>query len=97
MKLRTQSAHQTQTLFDDVNLFSPIKTNVLASGALKAANKTANQIDPDIMAAERIAKQLQINSKGTRISIKSRQKGNEICEHLIAALKKQPVQGKFSF
>ena len=97
MKPFTQPAHQTLTLFDDVNLFSPIKTTALTGGVPKAPNKTANQIDPDIMAAERIAKQLKSNARGTRISIKSRQKGNEVCEHLIAALKNQPVQGNFSF
>ena len=97
MKPFTQPAHKTLTLFDDVTLFKPIKTTALTSGVPKAPNKTANQIDPDLMAAERIAKQLKSNARGTRISIKSRQKGNEICEHLIAALKNQPVQGNFSF
>ena len=96
MKLMTKSteqAHQTLTLFEELRLSSSVEHSALESVAAKDANK----IDPDIKAAERIAKQLQRKSKGRSITVESRRKGDEICEHLIAALKNQPVQGNLGY
>ena len=100
MKLMTKSteqAHQTLTLFEELRLSSSVEHSALESVAAKGANKMHKKIDPNIKAAERIAKQLQRKSKGRSITVESRRKGDEICEHLIAALKNQPVQGNLGY
>ena len=100
MKLMTKSTeqlHQTLTLFEELRLSSSVEHSALGTIAAKDAKKTHNKIDPNIKAAERIAKQLQRKSKGRSITVESRRKGDEICEHLISALKNQPVQGKLVY
>ena len=54
--------------------------------------KVPDGIDLEMLAAERIARQLYRESNGPRIMSKSRKKGNEICDHLIASLRNQPEQ-----
>jgi hypothetical protein len=62
-----------------------------------AGPKAAEKFDPDIKAAHRIARQLQQKPRRGRISLESRQKGDQICEHLISALKNQPLQGNLIY
>ncbi len=97
MALSAQRENQTLALFEDLSFFDCVERPGSMGVDSKAANKTKNKIDPNIIAAERIAKQLQRKSKGRRISTESRKKGNEICEHLIAALKSQPIQGNLGY
>ena len=62
-----------------------------------AAVKIEDGKDPEMIAAERIARQLYRESNGPRITSKSRKKGNEICDHLIASLRNQPEQANLDF
>ena len=62
-----------------------------------AAVKIEDGMDPEMIAAERIARQLHRESNGPRITSKSRKKGNEICDHLIASLRNQPEQANLDF
>ena len=61
------------------------------------AVKIKDGMDPDMVAAERIARQLYKESNGPRITSRSRKKGNEICDHLIASLRNQPEQANLDF
>jgi len=97
MAKATEHGHQTLRLFKELSLSSSVEHSAIDSVAAKTANKTQNKIDPDIKAAEHIAQQLQRKSKGRNITVESRQKGDKICEHLIAALKNQPVQGNLVY
>ena len=64
---------------------------------IAAVGNFKDGIDFQMIAAERIARQLQKESSGTRITSKSRQRGKKICDHLIASLRNQPEQGNLDF
>ena len=61
------------------------------------AEKVKDGIDLEMLAAERLARQLYRESNGPRITSKSRKKGKEICDHLIASLRNQPEQANLDF
>ena len=85
------NAKKTLALFkDEVGQF--VDENNRYSGAFATAGKFKDGIDLEMIAAERIARQLYKESNGPRITSKSRKKGNEICDHLIASLRNQPEQ-----
>ena len=65
--------------------------------SLTTAGKFKDGSDLEMIAAERIARQLCRESNGPRITSKSRKKGNEICDHLIASLRNQPEQANLDF
>ena len=67
------------------------------SDVFGGAMKVKDGIDPEMLAAERIARQLRKESNGPKITSRSREKGNEICDHLIASLRNQPEQGTLGF
>ena len=88
-------AQKTLALFkDEVDRFVDEKN---LSDSFTAAGKFKDGIDLEMIAAERIARQLCRESNGPRITSKSRKKGNEICDHLIASLRNQPEQANLDF
>ena len=90
------NAQKTLALFkDEVDRF--VDENNRHSDAFTAAGKFKDGIDLEMIAAERIARQLYKESNGPRITSKSRKKGNEICDHLIASLRNQPEQANLDF
>ena len=90
------NAKKTLALFkDEVDRF--VDENNRDSDSLTAARKFKDGIDLEMIAAERIARQLCRESNGPRITSKSRKKGNEICDHLIASLRNQPEQANLDF
>lgn len=89
------NAKKTLALFkDEVDRFVDEKN---LSDSFMAAGKFKDGIDLEMIAAERIARQLCRESNGPRITSKSRKKGNEICDHLIASLRNQPEQANLDF
>ena len=89
-------AQKTLALFkDEVGRF--VDENYRHSDSFSAAGKFQEGIDLEMIAAERIARQLCRESNGPRITFKSRKKGNEICDHLIASLRNQPEQANLDF
>ena len=89
----TQKMPETLALFEDRKPLSVEKMELDNIAGPKAADK----FDPDIKAAHRIARQLQQKPRRGQITLESRQKGDQICEHLISALKNQPVQGNLIY
>ena len=90
------NAKKTLALFkDEVGQF--VDENSRYSDAFATAGKFKDGIDLEMIAAERIARQLRRESNGPRITSKSRKKGNEICDHLIASLRNQPEQANLDF
>ena len=90
------NAQNTLALFkDEVGQF--VDENYRHSDAFATAGKFKEGIDLEMIAAERIARQLYKESSGPRITSKSRKKGNEICDHLIASLRNQPEQANLDF
>ena len=71
--------------------------NPIVEKLKRAADTSKDGMDPEMVAAERIARQLHRESNGPKITSKSREKGNEICDHLIASLRNQPEQGTLGF
>ena len=90
------NAQNTLALFkDEVGGF--VDENNRHSDSFTAAGKFKDGRDLEMIAAERIARQLYKESNGPRITSKSRKKGNEICDHLIASLRNQPEQANLDF
>ena len=90
------NAKKTLALFkDEVDRF--VDEHNRHSDSFTAAGKFKERIDLEMIAAERIARQLYKESNGPRITSKSRKKGNEICDHLIASLRNQPEQANLDF
>ena len=90
------NAQKTLALFkEEVDRF--VEENNRHSDSFTAARKFKDGIDFEMIAAERIARQLCRESNGPRITSKSRKKGNEICDHLIASLRNQPEQANLDF
>ena len=90
------NAQKTLALFkDEVDRF--VDENNRHSDSFKATGRFKDGIDLEMIAAERIARQLSRESNGPRITSKSRKKGNEICDHLIASLRNQPEQANLDF
>ena len=91
--LNTQN---TLALFKD-EIYQCVDENNRHVDLSAAAVKIEDGKDPEMIAAERIARQLYRESNGPRITSKSRKKGNEICDHLIASLRNQPEQANLDF
>ena len=90
------NAKKTLALFkDEVERF--VDENNRHSDAFATAGKFKEGMDLEMIAAERIARQLYKESSGPRITAKSRKKGKEICDHLIASLRNQPEQANLDF
>ena len=90
------NAKKTLALFkDEVGGF--VDENNRRSDAFATAGKVKEGIALEMIAAEMIARQLYKESSGPRITSKSRKKGNEICDHLIASLRNQPEQANLDF
>ena len=90
------NAQNTLALFkDDSGQF--VGENDQFADSSAAAEKVKDGIDLEMLAAERIARQLYRESNGPRITSKSRKKGNEICDHLIASLRNQPEKANPDF
>ena len=85
------NAQNTLALFKD-EICQCVDENNRHADLSAAAAKIEDGKDPEMIAAERIARQLYRESNGPRITSKSRKKGNEICDHLIASLRNQPEQ-----
>ena len=99
MKVARQPASQRQntlSFFTD-EIVGGVEASNRQSDAFGGAVKGKDGIDPEMVAAERIARQLRRESNGPKITSKSREKGNEICDHLIASLRNQPEQGMLGF
>jgi len=90
------NAQKTLALFKD-EVCSFVDENSRHSDSLTAAGKFKDGTDLEMIAAERIARQLCRESNGPRITSRSRKKGNEICDHLIASLRNQNEQANLDF
>ena len=92
----TSHGQSTLAFFTD-EIVGGVKESNRQSYAFDGAMKVKDGIDPEMVAAERIARQLHRESNGPKITSKSREKGNEMCDHLIASLRNQPEQGTLRF
>ena len=90
------NAQKTLALFKD-EVDRTVEENNRHFDSFTAAGKFKDGIDPEMIAAERIARQLCRESNGPKITSRSRKKGNEICDHLIASLRNQPEQTNLDF